>query len=120
MHDEKLEMEICLCLHDWPGNVRELELLARRMLAFWGDQETLTQEHVQHCLQQAPGTADAPSRPPAPVCGRDTVEIKRLLEALRTCRGNVVRAASAVGISRQRAYRLLKTVPGVSLEAFRR
>ena len=54
-----------------------------------------------------------PSGPPEPV------ELPALVVALRASGGNVARAAAMLGISRQRAYRLMEG-QAVDLEAFRK
>lgn len=88
-----------ILLHDFPFNVRELVMLARKLVALHGDQATLRREHVHPYVETAAGEVV------------ETPDLKeRLVRALRESRGNVARAAEAVGISRPRAYRLLADV----------
>lgn len=102
-----------LCVYDWPLNVRELLLLTRRIAAVHGLQPCLRREHLPQRLLDHMGTSPATNPPPPnhkkrswrPVDDKD--EFAALTEALRTNRGNVSRAAAAIGISRARAYRLL-------------
>jgi DNA-binding NtrC family response regulator len=126
-----------LCLHDWPFNVRELDLLARRLAAMHAGGATLERSHLPPEMrqrrasrpgQEAPGSpaggafaqnesrgeADAPRQvSPRVEDFQQMVETRRhdereaLLVALRAEGGNVARAARRVGISRQRAYRLM-------------
>jgi len=112
-----------LCLHDWPFNVRELVLLARRLLTLHGSETTL---HARHLPERIGDPADAlipPSdpaakKPAAPDRG-EPVELPALMVALRASSGNVARAAAMLGISRQRAYRLMEG-QAIDLEALRR
>jgi len=111
-----------LCLHDWPFNVRELDLLARRLLVLHGHEELLRRSHLpEHILNRpvagepapAPvafvgsGAVSAPNKPESHRARRER-ELSLLTEALRAHKGSVARAAAAVGISRQRAYRLME------------
>jgi DNA-binding NtrC family response regulator len=121
-----------LCLYDWPYNVRELDLLVRRMLVLHAHEGLLRRsqlpEHVLrisddelparvrrdqkvHAAQATVPSNDAespvPNTPEAHRARREQ-ELKALRLALRQNQGNVARAASSVGISRQRAYRLME------------
>jgi DNA-binding NtrC family response regulator len=112
-----------LCLHDWPFNVRELDLLARRLLVLHGQEELLRRSHLPaHILDRpvagdavpAPvasvgsGAVSAARNPPESHRARRGRELSLLTEALRAHKGSVARAAAAIGISRQRAYRLME------------
>jgi transcriptional regulator with PAS, ATPase and Fis domain len=122
-----------LCLHDWPFNVRELVLLARRLLTLHGAEGTLRAEHLPKRIVE--GTLDVvtpsaagklsdpmlpappvPAAPPRPIS--EPVELPALVVALRASGGNVARAAAILGISRQRAYRLMEG-QSVDLETMR-
>jgi transcriptional regulator with PAS, ATPase and Fis domain len=96
----ELEPELIerLVLHDWPFNVRELLQLARRLAVLQGAESVLRAQHLPREMTQA----DAPSQ------ATPSVNSASLLEALRNTGGNVTRAAAQLGISRQRAYRLLE------------
>lgn len=95
-----------LCLHDWPRNVRELELLARRMLAVHEFEPELRVEHLPAELARA--RSEAPLAEPTPSADRNEHDRHRLNQALIRCEGNVTLAAELIGISRQRAYRLMR------------
>jgi transcriptional regulator of acetoin/glycerol metabolism len=113
-----------LCLYDWPFNVREMDLLVRRLLVLHGTEETLRRSHLPDHIRHQPGgfpgshrtTPVAIPTTPAPVAvevresprARRERELAALLIALRAHAGNVAHAAAAVGISRQRAYRLME------------
>ena len=112
-----------LCLHDWPFNVRELDLLARRLLVLHGHEEVLRRSHLPEHITNRPAVGEpvpapmasvgsgavavAPNSPESHRARRER-ELSRLTEALRAHKGSVARAAAAVGISRQRAYRLME------------
>jgi transcriptional regulator with PAS, ATPase and Fis domain len=109
-----------LCMHDWPFNVREVVLLARRLRVLRGDQPSLGARDLP------PGMAAEPELAPAgQTIATDGVRVEdstdllpALTSALRTSRGNVSQAAALLGISRQRAYRLMQE-QAVDLEALR-
>jgi DNA-binding NtrC family response regulator len=125
-----------LCLHDWPFNVRELVLLAKRLLTLHGTEATLRAHHLPERIGEgggAPPPSDptSPQSPVAPTASTaqksplpasaatEPVELPALVVALRASGGNVARAAAMLGISRQRAYRLMEG-QAVDLEAFRK
>jgi transcriptional regulator with AAA-type ATPase domain len=100
-----------LCAHDWPFNVRELVLLARRMLALHETETTLLAHHLPERIGQevaAAGPPRAAPQPPAGTAASEPVQLPTLVVALRSSGGNVARAAAILGISRQRAYRLME------------
>jgi transcriptional regulator with AAA-type ATPase domain len=114
-----------LCMHDWPFNVRELVLLTKRLLTLHGSDVTLRAQHLPDRIAggpsaspaaPSPGTAGVVTR--APAAAADPVELPALVVALRASGGNVARAAAMLGISRQRAYRLMEG-QAVDLEALR-
>jgi transcriptional regulator with AAA-type ATPase domain len=114
-----------LCMHDWPFNVRELVLLAKRLLTLHGSDVTLRAQHLPERIAGGPGASPAaPSAGTpgvvtrAPAAAADPVELPALVVALRASGGNVARAAAMLGISRQRAYRLMEG-QAVDLEALR-
>jgi DNA-binding NtrC family response regulator len=99
-----------LCMHDWPLNVRELALVAQRMLTLYGDQPSLSPTDLEAILPDlaasAVGAAAAPPRRDPRAPSRE--EIASLLEALERHGGVLSRAAEELGITRQKAYRLLE------------
>jgi transcriptional regulator of acetoin/glycerol metabolism len=105
-----------LCLHDWPQNVRELELVARRLLAVHGHEPTLRRQHLPPAIAALCDERGAADRPSAPPRDRRAYDLGRLQQELKVNGGNVKAAAEALGISRQRVYRLLddKDGPGTS------
>lgn len=109
-----------LCVHDWPFNVRELVFLVRRLVALHGSEATLRAAHLPARLLEAdssiaPAGRSAGPGAPAPLAGGTgasgapvPVQLPALMVALRASGGNVARAAAILGISRQRAYRLME------------
>ena len=119
-----------LCLYDWPFNVRELVQLVRRLLVLRASETTLRAEDLPDRIgQQVAAAAPPPAAAPAPVAapprrtGRrvpaaELPDVPALVAALRAAGGNVTRAAAMLGITRQRAYRLMDT-NAVDLDALR-
>lgn len=98
-----------LSLHDWPQNVRELEMLTRSVLAVHGHEQCLKLQHLPAAISsrcQARGSVRRSSPSPRE---RADYELSRLEEELERTGGNIKAAAEALGISRQRVYRLLDT-----------
>jgi two-component system, NtrC family, response regulator AtoC len=81
--------------HDWPGNIRELRNAIERAALICPDDE-IGEEHLQ--------LAEPPERPSASGgslhADVESLERKRIVEALEACGGNQTRAAQKLGISR--------------------
>ncbi|MBI3205768.1 MAG: sigma 54-interacting transcriptional regulator [Myxococcales bacterium] len=110
-----------ICTYEWPYNVRELVQTARRLLALHGDAPRLSLEHLPSAISAATGSESvAPIRPQPSERRRKRASalLERLAAALTVNRGNVSKACAELGISRQRAYRLLQQRP-MDLEALR-
>ncbi len=111
-----------LLVHDWPFNVRELVLLVRRLLVLHGGESTLHAHHLPERMgDSAPPGELTPKKSSASsaAAGGDPIELPALIAALRTAGGNVARASAILGITRQRAYRLMEG-HGVDLESLRK
>lgn len=91
-----------LCCHDWPYNVRELALLVQRILALHGEEPLLRRAHLPKHLR------DPLSRERAGADRTEEPSLERLVDSLRAHDGNVSRAAASLGVTRQRAYRMLE------------
>jgi DNA-binding NtrC family response regulator len=91
-----------LCLYDWPCNVREMVLIVQRLIALHGDEPRLRAAHLPTRLAAEP--EGSTTSPVAPVAG---VDLGALLNAVRDAGGNVSDAALRLGITRERAYRLI-------------
>jgi len=112
-----------LCAHDWPFNVREMVQLVRQLLTLHPSESLLGAHHLPARIgPHDPGVTTLSGkilvRPSAVPPGGETVELPALVAALRAAGGNVTRAAAILGISRQRAYRLMES-HAVDLDAIR-
>jgi transcriptional regulator of acetoin/glycerol metabolism len=100
-----------LCMHDWPFNVREVVLLARRLRVLCADQPSLKGRDLPSDMAPPVELAAAGETPSSEGVARNDDSsdlLPALTSALRTSRGNVSQAAALLGISRQRAYRLMQ------------
>lgn len=114
-----------LCLYDWPFNVRELGLLVKRLLVLHGSEAQLKLKHLPDRLRREvsartdpPFALEPELEPPANV-ELEAPDLARLVEALRGSQGNVAQAAQLLGISRQKAYRMMQGRPEVDLDKLR-
>lgn len=107
-----------LCLHGWPQNVRELELVTRRLVAMQGDEAVLRRQHLPSALCDLVEDLSPSSAASArPLRDRHEHDLERLQQALESSGGNLKAAAASLGISRQRAYRLLERRPSSTPES---
>jgi transcriptional regulator with PAS, ATPase and Fis domain len=106
-----------LCVHDWPLNVRELVLLVRRLLVFYAEEPSLRAGHLPARigeLAERPRSASSPrdtasaEKASDDATSLERIELPELIAALRAAQGNVTRASTLLGITRQRAYRLIE------------
>jgi DNA-binding NtrC family response regulator len=97
-----------LCLHNWPENVRELELLTRRLLAIHGHEPLLRRHFLPPELVALSHDSGKLNRISTPPRERRDHDLAKLQQELTQNGGNVKAAAEALGISRQRIYRLLE------------
>jgi transcriptional regulator with PAS, ATPase and Fis domain len=95
-----------LLLHRWPENVRELQLLTRTLLAVHGNQPMLRRQHLPPHIASSV-EAQPLSSAPEPLAANREDELARVERELKGNGNNVRAAATALGISRQRIYRLL-------------
>lgn len=107
-----------LCLYDWPFNVREVALLAKRLHVLCDPQASLTASDLPARMLEGSAGQGAPSEA-SPARDAEAPALPAMLAALRACQGNVTQAAGALGISRQRAYRMLQG-HAVDIEEVRR
>jgi len=85
-----------LVSYHWPGNVRELENCIERAVLL-SDDDVIHGHHLPPTLQ----TAEASGTPPAGdlQAALDGLERELILDALKSSRGNMTRAARALGMS---------------------
>jgi DNA-binding NtrC family response regulator len=92
-----------LMRYDWPGNVRELaNILERAQILAEGG--TLTLADLPDNIVEAETNGGAPAGDPGHL---REVERRHVQDALKREKGNKVRAAKALGISRRALYRLI-------------
>jgi len=119
-----------LCLYDWPLNVRELVHLVRRLVSVNAHEPVLSRRHLPEQFLGSrsdpdPVSSGISNRPSEPVPrdrrpASDEGDFNALVNALGKHGGSVTRAATAIGISRPRAYRLLSAHPEFSLQDSRK
>ncbi len=103
-----------LLAHGWPGNVRELEnVLHNGVLQC--DGEMLEADHLTSLRELGRGDLttrdEGMSHLDAPARLQDVAE-RHVLEVLKSCAGNKLRAAELLGISRSTLYRMLEGCSG--------
>jgi transcriptional regulator of acetoin/glycerol metabolism len=104
----------CLCLYDWPLNVRELDTVVRRVAAGARDQ-VIDGDAIERALG-TPGhgrirSTAPPSGDPEKNGGKSVYpveDLEALMSALGRFQGNLSKAASALGLGRTKAYRMLR------------
>jgi transcriptional regulator with AAA-type ATPase domain len=111
-----------LCLYEWPLNVRQLDTVARRLTVSERVEQGLDAKALDTWLEESAGPSDPDKRdslrgrkPAASVPGRsdkglyEPEKVESLLQALSRRAGNVTKAAADLGITRQKAYRMLES-----------
>lgn len=98
-----------LVLHEWPFNVREVLQLARRLSVLQGAETVLRVQHLPREMRLAAASSPSHPAPQAqPSSAPPALDLASLLAALQAAGGNLTRAAAQLGVTRQRAYRLLE------------
>ncbi len=97
--------------YGWPGNVRQLEHVLLNAWVMSEDQELLPEDFelpdgFRPASDRAPSVLRAPKKGTTSQHRRD--ERERIIEALRSCNWNRVKAAEASGIPRRTFYRRLR------------
>jgi DNA-binding NtrC family response regulator len=92
--------------YHWPGNVRELESVLRSSTLQHGGR-SLESYHLPE-LKSASSTVSAMPRAAESPRLQDVIE-RHVLQVLKDCKGNKLRAAEVLGISRSTLYRMLDT-----------
>ena len=91
-----------LMAHPWPGNVRELKnVLQYAHIKSKG--EAINPDHLPLALH-----AQSKGRPPQGLLWKSRLEPGKVLDALRKCKGNKMRAAKLLGVSRSTLYRFIE------------
>jgi sigma-54 dependent transcriptional regulator, acetoin dehydrogenase operon transcriptional activator AcoR len=105
------ELVEAMCLYDWPLNVRELETLARRLVTLHPDVTALELRHVEEWLVDAPTevVTEAAKGARRMASAYPAEELAALRAALDRHGGNLTKAAAELGITRPKAYRMLRS-----------
>jgi DNA-binding NtrC family response regulator len=117
-----------LCLRDWPLNIRELETLARRLATNFECGVKLSRSHLGDArrpptsrpaappqsasFRSSPSVPSSVSTAPGGKSPYGTEDVQQLLQSLTRCGGNLTRAAAEIGVTRQKAYRMLRAARG--------
>jgi len=92
--------------HAWPGNLLELSGVADTLVKDAVREQELRAADLMHAIasQQVPRSSGVS---PIRMVKLDTVVQEHIFAVLRGCRGNKLRAADVLGISRSTLYRML-------------
>jgi Nif-specific regulatory protein len=101
--------------YHWPGNVRELENMVERAVLLSAD-GVIHGHHLPPTLQTAEASGTLPAGNLEATL--DSVEREMLIEALKTSRGNMAKAARALGIT-ERLMGLRVSKHGIDPRRFR-
>jgi len=102
------ELMALLVRYHWPGNVRQLEnVIARLGVLGSSPRLTLRDLEVDAQLYQAFTEIDVPQAP-SPIEDLTTLEKRQIQRALRETKGNRVKAAALIGISRATIFRKIR------------
>ena len=115
-----------LCTYRWPMNVREVVQVARQVAVLYPTHSVWSASLLPESMRTDPASLDPqktalgdPSNSVLEGPQGRRAEAERLLRHLERTGGNVSQAAAALGISRQRAYRLLESYPDLDLARLR-
>jgi DNA-binding NtrC family response regulator len=100
IHRDALE---ALMRYDWPGNVRELANLLERAQILAKDHVITLDDLPEGFAAPPPASAAAPANPRA----LREIERRHIIEVVHQEKGNKVRAAKVLEVSRRALYRLL-------------
>jgi Nif-specific regulatory protein len=104
-----------LMAYHWPGNIRELENCIERA-ALLSNDEVIHGHHLPPTLQTAEATGTQPTG--SLQATLDNIEREMLLDALKSARGNMARAARALGVT-ERLMGIRVRKHGVDYRRFR-
>jgi two-component system response regulator HydG len=112
LSDEALQI---MMEYAWPGNVRELEHAVERACTYCsgpvlelGDFPTQLQQQGLEARRPPNGAQAGPDKPVPGVTALADLERQAILAAIRTLKGDKLRAAKLLGIGKTTLYRKLK------------
>lgn len=109
-----------LCSHDWPMNVRELVQVAHQLAVLYPNQLPWPHHLLPESMRGERSANETPGGIRRPLdAGERQSQVELLLRTLERTGGNMTRAAASLGISRQRAYRLLEGLSEADMARFR-
>lgn len=90
--------------HSWPGNIRELQNIIRHTIVM-NESDTISADMINIRQQSNPPPAIPPYRTkPLSVVERDTIE-----RAIKSCGGNITKAAAILDVNPSTIYRKLQS-----------
>jgi transcriptional regulator with PAS, ATPase and Fis domain len=108
----------CLCSYNWPGNVRELQNTILRAYYCSGNNSLITKEHLPETIvRYIPFQQNLNVQSTSSITF-SSEEKEVLIDAIKTCNGNVELAAKNLDISRATFYRKVKR-HGIRLKEYR-
>jgi len=93
-----------ICEYDWPGNMTQLENFCQRIILMT-PHRSISEAFVRSELEKTEYAA--PQETPAPAVHKN-IEAQKIVEALRRNRGNRVRTACELGISKTTLWRMMQ------------
>ena len=93
--------------HAWPGNLRELSRILTALSSAVGESRGELRAADLHRALVMQRPVRVPEQAPVRMVSLDTVVQEHISGVLRACRGNKLRAAEVLGISRSTLYRML-------------
>jgi two-component system nitrogen regulation response regulator NtrX len=94
--------------YHWPGNVRELKNMIERVLILNPQAIRIERKHLPMLVYRAGGKRSEEFSTLQQA--REAYEREYILKKIDECRGNVSRAAEALGLERSHLYRKMKTL----------
>jgi PAS domain S-box-containing protein len=94
--------------YSWPGNVRELENVIERAINLGGDDLLLQAVHINLGDMVDAEVPESLAPGGAPVRSLDDIEKEMICNAIAFHKGNILKAALSLGISRNTLYRKMR------------
>jgi len=95
-----------ICAYDWPGNMTQLENFCQRIILMT-PHRSISEAFVRSELDKTEYAAPHHAASPSPAVHRNK-EAQKIVEALRRNRGNRIKTAGELGISKTTLWRLMQ------------